>query len=320
MKLLITGASGVIGRELIPFLIDKGHSITGISRNPFLYNHPNFSFLGIDLSLLASENGKLIYPETRIREKFQETLTNTDGVVHLSGVPSGAGKTHEDYFLGNTKSVETLVKICETYGIQNFIYASSASVYGRSGIGREAKLIDPLLGETHYAISKIKGEEILRKSTLRFAKILRIASVYGRDFKSFINKLLSFQKRGFLPDPNKKKNLKSLIYYNDLLELVESALQFKSSGTFNIANPEVLEYGEIIKVLQKINPGKYIKIPVPEIFYSLEKIGLNVLQINRDPMLKPLFEGILMDTSESLKILGYSPKYTLEMGLSHMKL
>lgn len=315
MKILLTGASGVIGRELIPFLLGRGHNITAISRNPVVQNNPNFQYLPVDLNLVGFENDSIIYNDNRIRERLNDIFRNVESVLHFSGVASGAGKTWLDYYSGNTKSLETLVKICEKFDIHNFIYASSASVYGRSGVGREAKTSDPLLGETHYAISKIKGEEILLGSGIRKAKILRLASVYGPGFKSFMNKLLNFKKKGFLPFPWKDRNLKSLIYYKDLLEFVDTAIQIDRAGVYNIANPEILEYGEIIKILESVIPGNFWKVPIPEFLYTLEKTGIHVLGLGRDAILKPLFESILMETSETLNTLNYVPRFSLEKGL-----
>jgi hypothetical protein len=72
MKFLITGASGFVGSHLSQFLLDRNHSVTGLSRKPpaRLMQHERFRFISADTTRPGS---------------WQESLSDVDAVVNLTG-------------------------------------------------------------------------------------------------------------------------------------------------------------------------------------------------------------------------------------------
>lgn len=318
MKILITGSSGAIGTELVPFLLDRGHSLVALSRKEITFQHSQLINIRMDLNELGASNSTITYYDPSIKSQFLSAMENVDTILHFSGIASGEGITPFDYHNGNTRSVDILVKISKIYNIKKFIYASSASVYGMSGEGTRAKVTFPLMGETNYALSKIKGECILMDSEVPNKIILRLASVYGNNFKSFINKLLLLRNKKFCPYPINIEKKKSFLYYKDLLFFVNHLLDYEKSGIFNLAHPEALSIGEVLRIMDEVDGKSPFKIPIPYLLYWTEKNLRKFITSGRDPLLKPLFHSILLDTDETIKNLGYIPIYDLRSGLLEM--
>ena len=99
MKLLLTGCTGFIGRELIPLLIKEGHSLTVLSRQPkekskMIANYSNLRIIQINLAESSSWNN----------EEIQSCLKNCEGVINLAGEPIAEKRWTEDHCKEMTNS------------------------------------------------------------------------------------------------------------------------------------------------------------------------------------------------------------------------
>lgn len=154
MKILITGNMGYVGSVLVQHLrssfpkailigYDQGffaHCLTGSSRIPESY---------IDHQIYGD-----------IRNITKTILSEVDIVIHLAAISNDPmGKIFEELTDEiNCKSSIELAKIAMNSGVKNFVFASSCSVYGASGVQKriETDTLNPL---TAYARSKISTEK-----------------------------------------------------------------------------------------------------------------------------------------------------------------
>ena len=103
MKLLLTGCTGFIGRELIPLLIKEGHSLTVISRQSkgkikAIANEQSISFIQMNPAESSSWN----------KEEIQNSLKSCEGVINLAGEPIAEKRWTEDHCKEITNSrIET---------------------------------------------------------------------------------------------------------------------------------------------------------------------------------------------------------------------
>ena len=82
MKLLLTGCTGFIGRELIPLLIKEGHSLTVISRQSkeklkAIAHEQRINFIKMNPAESSSWN----------KEEIQDSLKSCEGIINLAGEP-----------------------------------------------------------------------------------------------------------------------------------------------------------------------------------------------------------------------------------------
>ncbi|HMB96343.1 MAG TPA: SDR family oxidoreductase [Tepidisphaeraceae bacterium] len=171
MKVLVTGTDGYIGTLLAPYLMDRGHDVTGVDtgfhRIGWLYN------------------GVRKMPQTitkDIRNLTEDDLRGYEAIIHLaelSNDPVGELAPNITYDINHKGTIE-LAKKAKKVGAQRFVYFSSCSVYGASSThaSDEHGLTKPL---TSYAECKLLVEKDLHPmADDKFSPTyLRNATAYG---------------------------------------------------------------------------------------------------------------------------------------------
>jgi nucleoside-diphosphate-sugar epimerase len=167
-KILVTGASGFIGRNLLPTIVegDQARTLVAVSRRTPPECPPNIHWVEADLSGAG-------WTEQLPREDF-------DAVIHLAQsrhfreFPDRA----VDIFNVNVKATVDLADWALRHGVKRFIFASTGSVYSPTeGTHHEDDRCAP---ETMYAASKLSAEMLLRPfSQFMDVLVLRLFCVYG---------------------------------------------------------------------------------------------------------------------------------------------
>jgi nucleoside-diphosphate-sugar epimerase len=173
MKILVTGVDGYIGAVLAPYLMERGHSVTGLDsgfyRDGWLYNDD------------------IVKPPLCVRKDIRRVseadLRGFEAVAHLaelSNDPLGQHNpilTYEINHLGTVKLVHSAIRA----GVSRFIYTSSCSVYGAGdGGGYKTEKSEPN-PQTAYAKCKVLVERDLSAlaSDDFSPTFLRNATAYG---------------------------------------------------------------------------------------------------------------------------------------------
>ena len=172
-NILVLGGGGYVGCNLVRKLIDQGYNV--IVYDLFLYKNDVFSDLKNNNKL------KIIKGDIRDLNKLDSILENINILIHLACISNDPSyelnpKLGEDI---NFKSFPKLINISKKHNIDQFIYASSSSVYG---IKEEASVTEDLKAEpiTDYSKFKLECENILLNHEGNFLKtIIRPATVCG---------------------------------------------------------------------------------------------------------------------------------------------
>jgi UDP-glucose 4-epimerase len=192
MKVLVTGGAGYIGTELTNLLIARPDVEQVIIYDNLSRPNHNF-FLGLQLTNHAKI--KFVKGELLDSRALKKVLKGVDVVYHLAAkvtTPFANADAHA-YEQVNHWGTAELIYAVEESNVKRFIYTSSTGVYGSSNIpAHEDKPPDP---KTFYAVSKLRGEEHVRRLIGKMdAYIMRCGNVYGYSksmrFDAVINKFI----------------------------------------------------------------------------------------------------------------------------------
>ncbi len=272
MKILITGATGFIGRELGKELVRRGHQIVALSRN--------------------AEKAKLKLPfpcqviEGDLTEKAIDSsqFSQVEAVIHLAGENVGDGRWSEER---KKEILDSRVKFTENLllslpsSLQIFLGASATGFYGSRG--EEQLSESSSAGQGFLADVCIKWEAATLKCGEKFPNarlaILRTGVVLG-PFGGALMKMLAPFQMGVGGVLGSGKQWMSWIHLQDLVSLYVFALENKQvSGIFNATAPEPVQNKQFTKILAdnlEQSPGPQVPaFAVQLLFGEMGSVVLN---------------------------------------------
>ena len=192
-----------------------------------------------------------------------------DVIFHVAGIAHwNLQKLSEEqkklYYKVNTELTIALAKKAKAEGVKQFIFLSSASVYGDGAqIGKD-KMINtdtPVAPANLYGDSKVKAEKGLTKlmDSKFYVAILRPPMIYGKGAKGNYGVLQKFAKK--LPIFPKVQNKRSMCYIGNLVELVRLIIDNGDSGIFWPCNKEDSNTSELVKMIAAVHGKKIFLIP-----------------------------------------------------------
>ena len=270
-------------------LITGAGSFIGTSFENYIKNHENcFHY---EISVMDTLTGKIVSNDTNIPENSEtsEEIENTwnfagyDVVFHVAGIAhADVGKVTEEgkelYRKVNTElAIETAAK-AKAAGVKQFIFMSSAIVYGASSpIGKEKIITKDTKPEPEnfYGESKLNAEigllklaedsndcksddnsEVAETSKNQAFKvvILRPPMIYGPGCKGNYNSLRKFALK--FPVFPKVANERSMLYIDNLCEFIRLMIDNDESGIFHPANAEISNTSEMVKMIAEAHGKK----------------------------------------------------------------
>lgn len=263
MKILLTGASGFIGGELLKQLYVDGHSIVALGRK--------FKTKIFD--------DHILYFEGELTEQNQDELLQLFGnhfpqvVIHAAG-QAHLAQTQENMVLfeqNNVSLTANILSLSERLNVKKFIFFSSVSV-----------LNDDI--NDVYAISKRTAEEMVKvtcsKQGINYA-IVRPVMVYGEnDVKGNMAKLIRQIDRGFFPLFNQGENIKDILYVQNLVAIISALLKQPQWGNqvLFLKDSDTLTLNAICREIIDAIGHQCWLIPVPSWTIPVLVSGLKVLQ------------------------------------------
>lgn len=214
-------------------------------------------------------------------------FSSYDAVFHVAGIAHSDGgkisrEREELYYSVNTDLTLEVARIAKAQGVGQFIFMSSAIVYGKSGSVGKAKHItrdtEPL-PENCYGDSKLKAEEgLLELSSDSFRVVaLRPPMIYGRGCKGNFRTMAELAKR--MPVFPKVKNERSVLYIDNLCEFVRLMIENGESGVFFPQNREYMNTSCAVKLLGETQ-GKRVRL-IPGFTLLLKLAGVFVGFVNK---------------------------------------
>ena len=168
MKIIITGAAGLIGSHLVDRLLEEGHKIIAIDNLSF--GNPNNSSIPLD-NIDLTKNGCL--------DKFQ----NVDIICHLAAykkAPKNSIKS-SDVMKVNFKMMDNVLEYCSKTNTK-LLFTSTSDVYGNSNTFTEDEPLTigpPNVERYSYALSKLHDEQLVLNMVNEGSVHATIARIFG---------------------------------------------------------------------------------------------------------------------------------------------
>jgi UDP-glucose 4-epimerase len=296
---LVTGASGFVGRHVSPILAQDGWTVRSVVRRP--ERRENEVIVGS------------IGPDT----DWRAALSGVDAVVHLAARvhhqhEERADKIYRDV---NIEGTLQLARSAIEAGVKQFIFVSTVLVYGRSNDGRPPfSEEDVLTPRGLYGVSKAEAEAGLKSLTQEHdmgVTVIRPPLVYGSGAKGNFASLVRAVKLG-LPLPFAAiRNHRAFVSVQNLASFISRRLS-NPGGRFEVflvADEEQVSTPEFIRRLAKAAGGRALLFPAPE---SL--LGMLLTVSGRAEARHSLIGSLELDVSKAAST-GWRPQFTMDEGL-----
>lgn len=261
MKVLVTGASGSIGRVLRQRLDET----TGIA--------PTY-LVGQQLVSPRDLRVDVAEPDALSRAI---AIAAPDVVIHLAGISGAACDNDlERTRAVNVGSVRTIMSAAVDSGASRVIFSSSSAVYG-DAYTTPASETRPLAGRSAYARSKIEAEEILREySSASLSGIaLRTFNVYGPGFaNSLVNRLRASSAAEPVVLHGLDRFVRDYVHVDDVVSAMLASASAAVEGSFaaiNIGSGRPTSNRELLGALELVRPV-HSRIAADVVSYSCADI------------------------------------------------
>lgn len=245
-KIVVTGGTGLIGKQLCKALLNKGYYVVLLSRNPS------------SAKKILPEVHEIHYWNDYENKSYSEFLEGAFGVVHLGGANIAAKKWTSKYKdeIYKSREISTRILVNSISALKEkpevFVSSSAVGIYGNRG--EEILTEDSSLGSDFLSeVCKVWEDEAskVEKLNVRCVKV-RTGIVLSKDggalkkmitpFKWFIGGPLGDGKQGM-----------SWIHITDIVNLFLFAIENKEvNGVLNGTAPNYVSMGVFAKILGKI--------------------------------------------------------------------
>ena len=211
---LVTGASGFVGSNIVASLRARGDRVIGLARS-----------------------GHASTGETRVADDWTPAalsgaLAGVDAIVHAASVVHRPGASDDEYRCFNVEGTRRLIDAAAGAGVGALVFLSTIKVYGETP--PRADEDTPVAPEGGYAVSKVEAEEIVR--SFGHAAILRLSpSSASRDKGNVRTMIRAIARRRFML-PGDGATRKSLVHVSTIVDVVSAVLTRAVVGTFVVAD------------------------------------------------------------------------------------
>ncbi len=288
-RVLVTGASGLVGRTLIPALVARGHSVHALSRSETRHGQPGVTFFVWDV-----DTGHI----------DPRCLDGVGAIVHLAGENIAArpwsDRRKRALVESRTKSIALLYEVLEkrNHGVQTVVSASASGYYEPNvdaWMSEDRPPADNFLGQTGYAWERAvaQGQRLgVRTVSMRSGVVLANEGGLYPKFAGMV-------KRGLGSAPGSGDQWLPWIHVDDAVAGYLFALEHHGvSGVYNMAAPGQVPFRQFLQAIAH-HYGKPLWLPnIPRVLLKAMLGQLSEL----------LVDGTRMSV-EKLRNAGFRFKY-----------
>jgi uncharacterized protein YbjT (DUF2867 family) len=235
--LLLTGATGSVGSRLLPLLLERGHDVRCLVREPRRMGPRR-----VDVQIALGDLGEMSDPYL-----VRQALRGVDTVVHLAATIRDQPPHRIEEL--NGLATARLLRAAERSGVKRFFFFSALNA-------SEAQ-------RTRFFRAKWLAEQAIASSSLE-TTIFAPSIVYDRS-DPWITLLRRFSFLPVLPVSGEGRARFEPIWANDAARCVVAALERDGRPRYELAGPETLDYDEMSDLVSQIagRPRPLVHIPLP---------------------------------------------------------
>lgn len=318
MKVLVTGGTGFLGKQLAFRLKALGYDVSVLGRNPVMGEQ------------LASEGLRFLQVDLKDTSATVDACQGQDYVFHCGALSSPWGK-YQDFYNANVLGTRNIIQGCKTHGVHRLIHVSTPGVYfdfsHRLNISENAPL--PTQPVNAYAKTKRLAEQEIEDAHQSGLPVISIRprAIFGPGDTSILPRLIKVSQRSGIPLIDGGKVWIDITYVDnvvDALLLCKDAPDTLLGRTFNITNGESMYLTTLLKMLfHKLDyPFKLKPISYNTAYWVAAAMELvsNTLLFGTEPLMTRYTVGLLafsqtLDITLAREELGYQPRVSIEQGL-----
>jgi len=303
MVLLITGATGRIGKHLVNALLNKGEKVRVLIRK----------------RMTEFENVETFYGDLLDKKSLKKAIEGVDTVFHLAAVVDYTAP-EELMFRVNVIGTKNLL---EVFKGNKFIYLSSTAVLGKKLKNLPADESTPYKPSNFYGRTKMEAEKLVKENNgiiIRSPDVLMPRFVEGYDF--IFSKLIE-EKMPIIGDG------KNFIDYIHISDLIQALLLAKDKGrkgeVYIVSGKGVKTQKECLEIACEylnVEPPKQHKSALSSKLFSYGSVMKSKLKGKTPEFIPEYVEKMLRNRSFDIKKakneLGFEPKVDLETSIKEM--
>ena len=307
MKVLVTGATGFVGRSLVAQLVALEHvEVLALTRRAPAARVVGATYLpGGDLT---SEIDWL------------PAMAGTHAIVHTA---ARAHILHErvadplaEFRRVNVTGTLRLAQQAASMGVRRFLFVSSIGVNGvKSDPGKAFSDLDEANPHNAYALSKWEAEQGLRRlsdDTGMDVVIIRPPLVYGPDAPGNFGSLMRWLRRGVPLPLGAIHNQRSLVALDNLVDLIVTCLTHPAAAnqTFLVSDGQDVSTTELLRRMGRAMgcPARLVPVPVSWLKLAATLVG-------KQDVAQRLCSSLQVDIEKTRRLLDWTPPLSLDEGL-----
>jgi nucleoside-diphosphate-sugar epimerase len=314
MTVLVTGASGFLGRHVSSAFLAAGTPVRGLVR-------PGSAPLGQGVAPAPAAG-------VHDREGVRRALEGVDTVVHLAArvhvMNDAAADPLAEFRRVNVEGTRVLLDEAVRAGVRRFLFVSSVKALGEGG---ERPWTDdtPPAPLDPYGVSKLDAERLVRQvadGAGMHAPVLRLPLVYGPGVRANFLKLMETVDRGIPLPFGLVRNRRSLAFSGNVAAAIRVALDAPAAAreTFLVSDGEDLSTPELVRRIAAAlgRPARLVPVP-PALFRAAGAAGDLVSRVAPFPLTSAavarLLGSLAVDSSRLGRVTGFVPPYSVTQGL-----
>lgn len=299
MAILLTGATGFVGREVAKLKMAFRCVVRLGETYPFM---DVYKVAGIDAST-----------------EWSDCFHGVDSIIHLAGLAHDKSLSEAEYKCVNVDGTLRLALKAAEAGVKRFVFVSSIGVNGTSTYFHPFAMDSIPSPNNFYAKSKYEAELGLQKiagETGLEVVIVRPTLVYGPNAPGNFGMLTKLvHKMPVLPF-GLANNRRDFISVQNLADLLVTCATHPNAGghTFFASENETVSIKEFTDAIAKGLGKKVIQLPIP-----VSLMRLTGRLTGKSALIEQLFGNLEVNSSNTQQVLGWTPPLTMEQSMTSLK-